>query len=446
MKCNYVGKLAATLLGGAMLMCGASTSHAQVSRSLDDSFPAGASGRISDESTIRPTSYLDETAASGGSASGSSAAASSSASRYVPSSYTPSNRNYARGEYLQWWIQGNSTPPLVTTSTPGTARANAGVLGLNSTTVLVGGDALDDGLRFGGRLTLGHWFDDGQMTGIEFSLMGLGGDDTNINFASNGAPILARPFFNQNLNQQDAQLAAFPGVVTADQLSVMTDSEFYSANILLRHNWRTGSHGHIDLIGGYRYARFGEGLLITEDLTVVDPGAGVPVGTTFDIQDRFDASTDFHGGEIGMITEFYHGPVSFSFLTKLAIGGVRQRVVIDGSTTVTQPNTPPVTTDAGLLALPSNSGTFTNNEFALLPELNATATYQVSSCLAITLGYNLLYLTEAVRTGDQIDTTLDLTQIPPNGAAVGPLTRPIANIQSTSLWAQGISVGAELSF
>ncbi|MCA9156167.1 MAG: BBP7 family outer membrane beta-barrel protein, partial [Planctomycetales bacterium] len=105
-----------------------------------------------------------------------------------------------------------------------------------------------------------------------------------------------------------------------------------------------------------------------------------------------------------------------------------------------------VTTDAGLLALPSNSGTFTNNEFALLPELNATATYQVSSCLAITLGYNLLYLTEAVRTGDQIDTTLDLTQIPPNGAAVGPLTRPIANIQSTSLWAQGISVGAELSF
>ena len=48
---------------------------------------------------------------------------------------------YARGEYLLFFTKGAKVPPLATTSRSGTPQEDAGVLGLNTTSILFGDEA-----------------------------------------------------------------------------------------------------------------------------------------------------------------------------------------------------------------------------------------------------------------------------------------------------------------
>ena len=50
----------------------------------------------------------------------------------------------------RWWMKGDSTPPLVTTSPNGTASGAAGVLGQPGTSVLYGGNGINTAMRSGG--------------------------------------------------------------------------------------------------------------------------------------------------------------------------------------------------------------------------------------------------------------------------------------------------------
>src|SRR5437016_5621489 len=72
-----------------------------------------------------------------------------------------------RGEYLGWWTNGNHLPPLVTTSPPGTARLEAGVLGTNGVQTLFGDRFIDTGVRSGGRVTMTRWLEDAEDTAVE---------------------------------------------------------------------------------------------------------------------------------------------------------------------------------------------------------------------------------------------------------------------------------------
>lgn len=125
------------------------------------------------------------------------------------------SRLWVQTDYLHWWIKGNRLPPLLTTSPPGTDRADAGVLGRTDTSILFGNDRIDDRSRSGGRLVIGYWLDDRCRTGLETTWFTLGdpGRTGNFSLASLGDPILARPFSNVQSLQQDSQLVSFPGVV-----------------------------------------------------------------------------------------------------------------------------------------------------------------------------------------------------------------------------------------
>jgi hypothetical protein len=351
-----------------------------------------------------------------------------------------------RTDYSMWWLKGNSLPPLVTTSPYGTDREDAGVLGRKGTRILFGEDRVDDAERHGGRINVLRWLDDCQSVAVEFSFMGLASDDTRYRAASLGDPILARPFYNVIRQRQDAELIAFPEVIVGS-VDVVTTSELYSAGALLRRPWICGSCAQIDMIGGYRYVRFREGLTVFEDLISKDEQGDVQVDTQIDVYDSFTTTTDFHGGEIGLATEWYHGPFSLSLLTKLAIGRANQAVAINGSTTVTTPGDSPETAPGGLLALRgTNLGKCRKDRFAMLPELDLTLNCRVSHCLRLSAGYSLLYLTEAVRTGDQIDLAVNPTYVPGSpGTPSGP-RRPAPRLHSTSMWAQGLNVGAVFEF
>jgi hypothetical protein len=290
------------------------------------------------------------------------------------------------------------------------------------------------------------WLDDDRSLGAEFCFLGLSGDDTRYSAASNGSPILARPFFNVNTSAEDKALVAFPNVVDGT-IDVATSSELYSASALLRYGWRRGGAGSVDVLGGYRFFRYREGLGISEALISRDPTIPVQIGTEIDDFDAFDAETDFHGGEIGLAAALVQGAFSLDVATRLGIGAVRQQVDVRGSTVVTTPGDPPgPPIPGGVLALSSNIGSFTRDRFALLPELDLTLNCQLTDCLTLSAGYSLLYLTEVVRTGDQIDYSINPTLLPNFPGPVTGDVRPAPQVKSTSLWAQGITLGAVLQF
>ena len=122
---------------------------------------------------------------------------------------SPPGRVWLRADYLMWCTSGTNLPPLVTTSTQNTPRIEAGVLGLPNTTILYGNDTIANDGRSGFRTTIGMWLDSCRIWNLEFDYLSLGDRGNGYTATSIGDPILARPFFNVQTNQQASELAAY---------------------------------------------------------------------------------------------------------------------------------------------------------------------------------------------------------------------------------------------
>jgi hypothetical protein len=353
-------------------------------------------------------------------------------------------RFWASAEYVSWWVQGSSLPPLVTTSPAGTPQTSAGVLGASGTTTLFGNEFVNGDMRPGGRFVVGGWFNDAGTCGIEAGLMVIGGDATH--YSSSSGQIIARPFIDATTGQEVSQIIAFPGLANGNVAANASSDPLIIADLALRTNlccncfcgWAT----RVDFLVGYRYVHFAEGLQIQENLTSTDP---LTQGTNISVNDSFITRNDFNGGLLGLEAEFVRGPFSLLAFGKLALGNMHNEVIISGNTVISAPGAAPISYPGGLLALSSNSGVYSANHFAFLPEIGLTAGYQVNRWLRLTVGYSFLYLTEVVRPANQIDPTVNPNLLPPAIPSSTPL-RPSFTFQESDLWIQGIRLGLEVRF
>jgi hypothetical protein len=202
-----------------------------------------------------------------------------------------------------------------------------------------------------------------------------------------------------------------------------------------------GGTRHVDVLYGVRWARLDERLHVNEDLIADDD-------TTFLIDDDFRTTNEFFGGEIGFLVDWQKQRWSVDFLSKLAIGSNRQRVAISAQTIQDGILFP----DIGLLGQPSNVGVYEQNEFSVIPEIGLTGGYQLTERLRLTLGYTLLYFSNVVRPGDQIDLHvnpefLDLVDGDPSDtAADAALIQPQSPefvFRRTDIWAHGFNAGLD---
>lgn len=356
---------------------------------------------------------------------------------------------WIRGEYILWWMEGFRTPALVTTSPVGTPQADAGILGLPTTDVLFGDRRLADQHRHGARLSIGGWFNANETVGVEASGFWLYPDHHNFSATSADFPIIARPFFNvePGFEGPDAELVSFPGLFDG-QINIRGESSMLGGEILLRSNMCSACYCRVDGLLGGRYARLDESLSIQDTRTVIGGGAGVAIGTVFEESDLFDAVNQFYGGELGVVGECRAYGFSIEGTLKLALGVNHSRVRIAGSSTATIPAPvgPPivVNTPAGLLAQSTNIGTYTNNSFAVIPEVGVTIGYNITPRLRATAGYTFFYWTDTRRPGDQIDTNLNLSQLAPGGLVGAP--RPHYPGTIDNVWVQGVSAGLQFDF
>ena len=95
-------------------------------------------------------------------------------------------------------------------------------------------------------------------------------------------------------------------------------------------------------------------------------------------------------------------------------------------------------TSGAFLAQPSNIGHYSRNHFGLLPEAGGNIGMRLTDHVRIFGGYSILFLTNTLRPGDQIDRSLNLA----GGAPAGPLFR----FNDTTFWAQGITGGLEIRY
>jgi hypothetical protein len=340
-------------------------------------------------------------------------------------------------------------PPLVTTG----STTSQGILGQPGTTVLFGGSAVDYGPQSGARFTAGYWLDCDQTVAVEGSLFFLGQQSVLFNANSSQFPVLARPIVVVNQGPQMGefrQLTAFPNLFSGN-INVSTASRLWGTDVNVRckgccNCWCDWDY-RIDWLAGIRYLELNENLHINETIQF-QPGviAALPNGGTGSVFDTFGTRNQFVGAQVGAVLALHRGPWSLDVKGQLALGDTHETVNINGGQVLVSPTGATTSFIGGLLALPSNIGHFTRDEFTVVPELGLQLGYQFTDHFRAFVGYDFLFWSNVLRAGEQVDRNVDVTQIP-NFNAPGSLpagqTRPAVLFKETSYWAQGINIGLE---
>ncbi len=359
-------------------------------------------------------------------------------------------------EALLWWMNGQATPALAITSFPNATLAIGGT-GLISApnslvgaTTVLGDQRLNGGIRSGARFTAGWWFGSEQSTGLVADYFFLGSESKTLQVVADGIYPLSRPFTDVNTGLVTSEIVGLPGRFIDGRITARANSStIEGTGALLRQRLLLGVDPQrqpvyrLDGLVGYRFLTLGESLMVSADSLSVLPNGNIDsfVWTT----DEFQTRNTFHGFDCGLLNRFGRGPFTVDVLTKLAVGSMEQRVTIQGSRKTLGLDGTYSLRSGGLLAQATNSGVHKRSETALIPELGVTLNWQMNSFLRLYTGYSLLYVSNVVRPGDQIDSTVDPIQLG-GGAALDGVTRPAFAFNTSELWLQGVKVGLELSY
>jgi hypothetical protein len=352
-----------------------------------------------------------------------------------------------------------------------------GAVGAPGTTVLIGGgQTINYGPASGARFTFGGWLDSCGTVGVEGSGFWLGrvSSQSSVSANSAGSPLISVPFFDVTTSMESAYFISLPGFVTGSVV-VNSTSELWGAEISGVYNLYRSDTMVADALVGFRYADLLEKLSIDTASTAVGPGvadiffAGGFVGfpTTVATTDSFQTRNQFYGGQIGARASACYDRFSLDLTGKVALGANEQTINISGSTSTYLPGTsgptpgappffgppgPPAfaTAPGGLLALPSNSGHFTETKFSVIPEIELRLKARVWRNLSAFVGYDFMYWSEVVRPGDQIQHAINPLQSPSNPNLVyapgTPPALPTVPFHESSFWAQGLTFGVEFKY
>jgi hypothetical protein len=366
-------------------------------------------------------------------------------------------RIWAQANFIHWWVRRDSPPPLVTTGDPN--NITAGALGNTDTVILLGGDRPIGPAEFSGvQTSIGMWLDEERLVAVELGGFWLGKNSRQYHFGSdaNGNPTLVQPAILGGVEVGLLfAIPATPGSTfnLAGSIAVNTVMDFNGAELNLTRNIFRTNGCTLDFFGGVRYMYLNEALTANKDITVL-PGADFqvpfnnvfqPAGSNLLINDSFNVTNRFYGGQIGARFDYAWRSLDIGAVMKLAAGATSHTFIIDGSTTLNAIDGTRTTVPGGTYAQPSNIGRYTSTDFSVIPELTLTSGYQITSNLRLTVGYNLLYWSRVMRVGNNIDRNVDQTPtLSPTG--IVPAIQPAFPAIRTDFWAQGVNVGMELKF
>lgn len=341
-------------------------------------------------------------------------------------------------EALLWFGDNLNSPPLVNTAAAGVVP----LTGNQGVTQAFGGDnGIDTGMMPGYRFTFGTWLDSCRTVGVSGRVYGLFSGSSTFSQASSGGTSIGVPYidYNSGLNAV-YDIAYATGGVTHWEGDVAASNSLSMVGAEALGNFLVaGDESHrVTFLGGYGFNRLDNDLSIESFRVNRLTGDLIPDGTTFDTSDNFSTSNTFHGGILGLQTDFRRGRFTIGSLAKVGFGNMHQLVNIAGRSTVVDGNTGAITNlNSGVLAQPSNSGIVERDRFAFMPELGVKMGYDIRRNLQFTVGYTFLFWSDVALAGDQINTTVDLLQQTSN---------PSFQFKETGYWMQGIDLGVTYRF
>ncbi len=356
------------------------------------------------------------------------------------------------GEYLLWKVKTAQASQAPLFGTIPTALATAPNLPAGSISGLPHDPSRSHfGSQNGLRLGAGFWLDGAREWAVEGNWFQLERGVRNFHASSNGDPVIGPVFDDPFTNRQTILLYAIPGGRTAE-LNAQTSNRLWGAEFNLRRQLPAIYFAdRLDLLVGFRHLQFSEGLELSGTHTAL-PGFAEPVANVTRYTDRFGVHNDFNGAQIGLASHADVGPFTVDVIGKLALGGMQERVNINGSTTLVDPLGAPgttVTRGGGVLSQPTNLGRFANHNFTLVPEITANLGWRLTPRLTATVGYNFLYVSRLFRAAEQIDGVdgrqiFGSTLFIPN-AQPAPI-QPLPQGGTSTFWAQGLNLGLEFSY
>jgi hypothetical protein len=359
----------------------------------------------------------------------------------------------AAGGPDRWWVDieeniwtVRSMPiayPLLTTAPAG----SSGAVNQPGVTVIYGDNNVNYGSTFNVlRLTGGLW-DQKREWGLELSgwISEQRTDNFDVTVPVGGQTVLARPVINSLTGLPTGFLITSPPDF-GGQAHVGSQLHMGGAEADIMRNLMYCDQFKLNLIGGIRYVDVTESLAISSTSSL--PNAADPNNPILSaVADSFRTHNQFLGGQLGLETELRRGRFFVDLTGKIAIGNMHEHWSVDGNTTQTIAGATAFT-QGGLLALASNSGTFTRNEFAYVPEGTIKFGYQWTQRISTYIGANGLYLSRVVRPGEQIDPVVNPVLVPSSnqfGGTFGTL-QPQPTNRVSDFWAMGATLGMSIRY
>jgi hypothetical protein len=351
-------------------------------------------------------------------------------------------RFWASADWWVGWIKNANFPVLVTVGA--TSQPLPGAIGADGTETRFGGGNVEAQMRQGARFHLGGWFDDEECVGMELGYAFLASRAVVFALASPGSPVIARPFFDVNAQREDASLVSYPGVA-AGSVSVHSGTSLQAADANLFTTLNGSKDYPLRLLAGFRFLQLHDDLDVQEDVQV-DPSSAVLAGQHIGVHDHFACDNYFYGGNLGLSAVYHVRRLELQITAQCALGVNHEVVNIAGGTRFDGPGGSQLV-PGGLLALSSNSGVQGRDVFAVVPELDLDARFEVTRHLIVSAGYSFLYWSRAARTGQQVDLHVN-PDLVPTSTTFGPsaLQQPQPGIRDTDFWVHGVHFGVELRF
>jgi hypothetical protein len=346
-------------------------------------------------------------------------------------------RVWASAEYLLWWMTDNRFPAVIG-SLPAAQAPNIADLPPGAITSLFDSSQAKFRESSGVRVTAGVWIDPDQYCGLEGSFFILERRTVNFNGATQGDPIIGGLFVDPTNGRETIIVPTDPSGAT-ETAHASVSERLWGAEGNGRTRLAYFGDSPLDVLVGFRYLDLDDRLDIETATDFIGFG-------TRSRMDSFHTHNRFYGGQLGGSLDLREGRWSLFLQGKVAVGGNRESIDINGAEVETPLGGTPRTFPGGILAQTTNIGHFTHTQVIAVPELTVNLGFNVTRFLRAFVGYNVIYISDAVRPGNVIDTVNPANV---RGLIVdmpNPVVRPTPSFHSTDLWVQGLNFGVEVRF
>jgi hypothetical protein len=398
------------------------------------------------------------------------------------------NCAYLSADYLLWRIRKQNVPSAVQV-------LPTGVLAITSSTTNIGpgappsvnvvnytplfiqnaatfsiGNTIDLGESSGGRLMGGFWFDPEHTFGVEAGGFVLDKRTGSFNATSQnqlnqfvintGFTNTINTFTTTSTGPTLINTVTTPIVLVRQTTSTVTgDGTSALWGLELNGRCTVVQVGGATFGGvfGLRYLNFSEELNINSNVNLLRPSdpalqtaadqgnpPPIPANLNFSTMDSLRTFNQFYGARVGADTEIAVGRAFLYARGTIAVGDTHEVVEVNSTTTnITNGNV----LQGGLLSGPLDIGKHSRDRITFVPEAQLRLGYAFTRWLKGYVGYDVLYMNQAVRPSDVVGTSTIATNVTvANSTNTINVHQPTFKFADSEVLVQGLTFGLEICY